>query len=267
MYTSNGGRVMALDLESRDTTELLADAAWARWVPGGYLVYGATPGDEIRAVGFDPDRLQLAGSPVPVRDDVNTRNTIAVNAGGTLAFLRGAIPGDWTFSLMDEAGNREVLPIAPSDHWDIAVSPDGLSVAYTREDDIWIFDLDRGGSFALTEGRTGRHNPVWSPDGARIVFSSPDGPRVRPIDRSAEPHWCRALRSGTTRSSGSTTARFSWTRTGTLLRHGRTRERRACSSKPPGRREARRCRPMAGGWRTSAIAAVRFSSTSGAGPA
>ncbi len=190
LYTSATGsaaRIMLLDMERRDTTELLADAEQARWIPTGHLVY-VVPVVEgsgsLRVVPFDLERLQLTGPSAPVREDVYD---FGVNPGGTLAYLLGAVPHDWTFSLMDEVGHREALPIAPSDHFDIAISPDGRLAAYTRDDDIWIFDLDRGGSFALTEGRTGLHNPVWSPDGARIVYQASAGSMVRPIDRSAEP--------------------------------------------------------------------------------
>ena len=49
---------------------------------------------------------------------------------------------------------------------------------------MWIFDLDRGLDVALTEGGSGQHNPIWSPDGTHIVYRSGDDIMVRPVDRS-----------------------------------------------------------------------------------
>ena len=80
-------------------------------------------------------------------------------------------------------------------------------LAYVRADDVWIFDLDRGLDVALTEGGSGQHNPIWSPDGTHIVYRSGDDIMVRPVDRSTvlEP----VITSRTTRSSGSLTVRSS----------------------------------------------------------
>jgi serine/threonine protein kinase/dipeptidyl aminopeptidase/acylaminoacyl peptidase len=57
-----------------------------------------------------------------------------------------------------------------------ALSPDRHRLAVTRRDaegrgDIWIIDLDRDVPTRLTFDGTAE-TPVWSPDGARIVFSS-----------------------------------------------------------------------------------------------
>ncbi|MEJ2206788.1 MAG: protein kinase [Gemmatimonadota bacterium] len=184
---SEQSRVMLLDLEGRDTTELVGAGSQARWSPTGHLVYGH-PSGALWAIPFDLDRLRVTGPPVPVQEDVHVGawwTHYGLNRSGTLAYMTGG--SLWTFTLVDEVGNRETLPIQPSDHFDIAISSDGRFAAYTREDDIHIIDLDRGSDFALTEGRSGPHSPVWSPDGSRVAYLSPDGVRVRPVDRSTEP--------------------------------------------------------------------------------
>jgi Tol biopolymer transport system component len=59
-----------------------------------------------------------------------------------------------------------------------SLSPDEKRVAIgirdpqTDDRDIWIYDLERGGKTRLTFGEGDNFNPVWSPDGARIVYSS-----------------------------------------------------------------------------------------------
>jgi hypothetical protein len=150
-------RVMLLDLESRDTTELVAAGSQARWSPTGHLVYGHPTG-ALWVVPFELDRLRVTGPPVPVLEGVRVGawwTHYGLSGSGTLAYMTGSA-SLYTFALMDEEGDREALPIAPSDHYDIAISPDGRFAAYTREDDIHVIELDRGSSVALTEGRTAR---------------------------------------------------------------------------------------------------------------
>jgi Tol biopolymer transport system component len=56
------------------------------------------------------------------------------------------------------------------------ISPDGRYVAYDRfsggNRDVWILDLERGGSTRATTDLAVDGFPVWSPDGGRIAFHS-----------------------------------------------------------------------------------------------
>jgi len=55
------------------------------------------------------------------------------------------------------------------------LSPDGGRVAVFRRDpgaDIWIFDLERGGSARLTSDPAVDNDPLWSPDGKQVAFVS-----------------------------------------------------------------------------------------------
>jgi Tol biopolymer transport system component len=58
----------------------------------------------------------------------------------------------------------------------LALSPDGTRVALSKRSDltsnIWLVDLSRGTSTRFTFGSGIDSNPVWSPDGSGIIYSS-----------------------------------------------------------------------------------------------
>ncbi len=54
---------------------------------------------------------------------------------------------------------------------EIALSPDGMKLAYSARGDIFVTDIDPGGLFdPLTQGAEDDRSPIWSPDGAQIAF-------------------------------------------------------------------------------------------------
>jgi Tol biopolymer transport system component len=56
-----------------------------------------------------------------------------------------------------------------------SLSPDGTKAVIRHGLDLWIHDLQRGTRSRLTSGNTSNLLPLWSPDGARIIFASNRG--------------------------------------------------------------------------------------------
>ncbi len=54
----------------------------------------------------------------------------------------------------------------------VAISPDGSTVAFTYKGDIFTIPVTGGKAFQLTSNPAYDTSPVWSPDGTFIVFSS-----------------------------------------------------------------------------------------------
>lgn len=181
--------VVAQTLATGERKVLLRDAADARFLPTGHLLFLRR--GLLFAVRFDPERLQMAGKEVPVVEPVAQSLALATGAGqyavsqtGTLAWAaRPAVPfPDATLATVDLQGRVSVLP-APVRSYagHVRLSGDGrhlaVAIATLSEMRIWVYDLDRGTLTSLNcDGECQR--PVWSNDGQRIFFRLAKGGRM-----------------------------------------------------------------------------------------
>ena len=179
-------RVEAVSLTSGARKVLVEDAADARYLASGHLVFARQ--GSLMAAPFDPDRLELEAPPVPVLDDVrqalNMGNGLmnsgaaqfTVSATGLLVYAKGGILEDTPTELVlvDRVGRAERLPgfDKPLATGQVRFSPDGRQLAFTEAAHgglAWLFDLERQTHRPLThDGIAGW--PVWSPDGGRIAL-------------------------------------------------------------------------------------------------
>ena len=146
----------------------------------GYLLF--VQGNTLLAQRFDVRKLESSGEPVPIASSVATY-TQAPNWGwysasdsGRLAWLsgRGSEVGlEW----VDRAGRRIGSLGEPGRYGQIVLSPDGRRVVAEIADkddryDLWMIDVARGVPSPLTSDPANERDPVWSPDGHDLVFST-----------------------------------------------------------------------------------------------
>ncbi|MEK7404638.1 MAG: hypothetical protein AAB225_05980, partial [Acidobacteriota bacterium] len=132
---------------------------------------------------FDSKRLQMAGDPLPVAEQVAALpapylgSLFSASENGVLCYHEPAARMA-QLAWYDRSGKRLALLGEPGGYTNPALSPDEKRLAVDRCDpqtnrrDIWVFDLARGTSTRLTFDPAEDVNSVWSPDGSRIAFSS-----------------------------------------------------------------------------------------------
>ena len=159
----------------KETKELFAGFG-ARYVPTGHIIYMAPNNNELLAIPFDAQKRETAGEPIAVLKGVTQ---YAVSESGTLAYIPGASGGAaprQTFVWMNRDGKEEALSTPPNEYWAFALSPDGKRVALTvmvgRKRHIGIWDMVRETMTRLTIDEGTNTDPLWSPNGERIVYSS-----------------------------------------------------------------------------------------------
>jgi serine/threonine-protein kinase len=180
--------VVAYVLGTGERKALLRDAADARYVPSGHLVFLRR--GTLFGVGFDLDRLEVRGTPVPMLDAVtqaltspNTEDAtgaghFSVSSNGTLAYIRGPVVPNLDFDLvsLDRQGRISRLD-APTRSYRpcVALSPDGRQLALVTlsltETSLWLHEIGSG-TLAKLPG-TGEMEWVrWTPDGHRVAVST-----------------------------------------------------------------------------------------------
>jgi serine/threonine-protein kinase len=169
------GRLMALDLETREFKDLNIQGANPRYLPTGHMLF--LQADQVLAVGFDEQSLEPTGTPIAVLDRVWTESGIMqldVADDGTVAYLPRRPGETQKLVLVDRLGITEPLVTAtlpfPSCS-DPRLSPDGRRLVVSDANGaIWMIDLETQTPTLLSESG---FYPLWSPDGAIVTFTTP----------------------------------------------------------------------------------------------
>jgi Tol biopolymer transport system component len=175
LQVANSGGIAAQSLGASEHRGLLQTGIRPRYTPSGHLVY--SQGANLMAAPFDSQRLAITGAAVPVIEGVLAAGEIAqysFSSTGTLAYVPGSIQAARANLVwVDRKGAQQPVAAPPHNYVLPRVSPDGKRVAAGIEEtdsQIWVYDIGRDTLTRLTFERGANIDPVWTPDGKRIVF-------------------------------------------------------------------------------------------------
>ena len=135
------------------------------------------------ALPFDPKTLTLSGQPVRVAGDVNFdsgvwRGVFSASENGALAYQIAHEGAGGQLAWFDSAG-RQISTIGEvSEAYSPRLSTDGKRASVVLGDpnnDVWVYELDRGVKTRLTTEGLVALSPLWSPDSSQIVFATQVG--------------------------------------------------------------------------------------------
>ncbi|MBK5295390.1 MAG: serine/threonine-protein kinase [Acidobacteriia bacterium] len=146
----------------------------------GHLLF--TRGNALMAQRFDAAKRMISGEPWLVADNVLSarRNQYSASWNGLLTFRTGSAATEGaSLTLYDREGRKQASPQGGFSSVDLSrdgsrlVAQVGGGNIGNEPADLWHLQLASGIRSRFTFHPATDSNPVWSPDGAKIVFGSP----------------------------------------------------------------------------------------------
>ena len=187
-------RLEALEVATGRRKLLLPAGHDAAYLDSGHLIYGmASPREadsrfqaSLRAVRFDPVRVEVIGEPVtlvePVRSGTSPTVNYSVSRRGDLVYVPGGgaftPPVARTLTWVNRQGEETAIAAPPRTYAVARLSPDGTRLALDVRDqtmDISVWDLSRQTLSPLNRHPAQDLSPLWTVDGKRVIWTSTRG--------------------------------------------------------------------------------------------
>jgi Tol biopolymer transport system component len=178
--------VEVVSLKTGQRKTLQRDGFFGRYLPSGHLVY--IHQGTLFAAPMDLDKLAVTGPALPLLQDVATNAlegaaqfdiSRAPSGPGSFVYVSGSTANKgWSIAWLDGTSKTQPLKAIPAAYVTPSLSPDGKRLAFSLNNDISIYDLQRDTPSRLSFTQNANNYPVWTPDGRGIVYRSFSGGSV-----------------------------------------------------------------------------------------
>jgi serine/threonine-protein kinase len=173
--------IATLDLKTGQVTAIPGSAGFIpTYLPSGHLVTDRA--GRLEATAFDLSTGRLAGETVTMAAGLLQSTAgfgaYAVSGNGVLIYetpSANLVTTSRTLVWVDRRGNETSVGVPVRSYEVARVSPDGGRIAVDSRDeesDIWIWDTARRTLSRLTVAPSDDMAPLWSTDGASVLYSS-----------------------------------------------------------------------------------------------
>jgi eukaryotic-like serine/threonine-protein kinase len=182
-----GVKLKVASLDGTLNREIMPAESNAVYVDG-YLLF--TRNGFLVAQQFNPHTFEMTGEPTQIASHVRSiggasYSLFDVSSAGVLIYQGGDTVEGANLNWVDMKGAK-IGQLGEMAQYDdpIHVSPDGTQATVAIFDsrvgtpDVWVLDLKRNLRTRFTTDTAADNNPLWSPDGSKIVFSSTRRGRV-----------------------------------------------------------------------------------------
>jgi len=171
--------IYSLDLDTGKVILVKHEESEGIYVNPGYLVF--VEDGNLMAQPFDANSQKVRGEAVPIVESVQFNpyrwsGAYSFSDNGLMVYAPSTNSGSTQLAWFDMEGHKLSTVGDPGNLGGVVLSPDekaaAVSVQTQRETSIWIYDLLRGVGTRFTFEKGSSFDPVWSPDGKKIVYRS-----------------------------------------------------------------------------------------------
>jgi Tol biopolymer transport system component/predicted Ser/Thr protein kinase len=180
-------------VDGGDAKQILK-AGGSALVASGHLL--TVQGDTLVAQPFDPVSGTLSEAPVPSsetvhRDGATWKSVFTVSGNGLLVYEPERKDQGNTLQIYQRSGVMRRTIGVRTDYLNLRLSPDGkrllTEAQETPRSQQWIQDMERDSRIRVTFNSSDNAYGIWTPDGARVLYSSnKDEGRYRIFEKAAD---------------------------------------------------------------------------------